>query len=283
MKKMWLFFLSFIAVFFMWISFADVIDPDEHYVDRCVKLQNVEIDNYRVIVENDTVTYRDVYEPQAGQCLEQHYKFGESRQYLLDKSVDIEEITKENIQEKAIQIWNLYVNWWYVDDSNPLSDENFTYKIVKIWDDYKLEESDSESVNMVENDYNLELVESEQSIELVSADRFIKFLIAWILTIFIETIVLFFIAKLFRKEDQISNWRLILIWILASTITLPLLRFVFPLFVTDEIVYIVVWELFVTLIEIFVIKYWLKVSRGKAILASILCNLCSYLIWLLIF
>jgi hypothetical protein len=103
------------------------------------------------------------------------------------------------------------------------------------------------------------------------------------LTIIIETIVLFVIAKLFRKENQISNWRLILIWILASTITLPLLRFVFPLFVNDEIVYMVVWELSVTLIEIFVIKYWLKVSRGKAILVSILCNLCSYLIWLLIF
>ena len=282
-KKIWLFVLSFITIFFVWVSFADIVEPNTHYVDKCVKFQNVEIDNYRVIVENDTVTYRDVYEPQAGQCLEQHYKFGESRQYLLDKSVDIEEITKENIQEKAIQIWNLDVNWWYVDDSNPLSIENFMYKIVKDWDDYSLQESDSENVNMAENDYNLELVESEQDIKLVSADRFIKFWIAWILTILIETIVLFFISKLFRKEDQVSNKRLILIWILASTITLPLLRFVFPLFVTDETIYVVVWELSVTLIEIFVIKYWLRVSRGKAILASILSNLCSYLIWLLIF
>jgi hypothetical protein len=52
-----------------------VIPDNAHYVNRCVKLQNVEIDNYRVIVENDTVTYRDVYEPQAGECLMQHYKF----------------------------------------------------------------------------------------------------------------------------------------------------------------------------------------------------------------
>jgi hypothetical protein len=37
------------------------------------------------------------------------------------------------------------------------------------------------------------------------------------------------------------------------------------------------------LIEIFIIKYWLKISRGKAILASIICNLCSYLIGLFIF
>jgi hypothetical protein len=99
----------------------------------------------------------------------------------------------------------------------------------------------------------------------------------------IETIVLFSIAKSFRKEDQIPNKRLILIWILASTITLPLLRFVLPMFIVDWVEYAVIWELLVTLIEIFVIKYWLKVSRGKAILASIICNLCSYLIWLLVF
>ena len=142
-KKIWIFFLSIIAILSVWVSFADVIDPNTHYVDRCVKLQNVEIDDYRVIVENDTVTYRDVYEPQAGQCLEQHYKFGESRQYLLDKSIDIEGITKENIQDIAIQIWNLDVNWWYVSDSNPLTSENFTYKIVKKWNDYSLEELDN--------------------------------------------------------------------------------------------------------------------------------------------
>ena len=283
MKKIWLFFLSIITILFVWLSFADVIEPNIHYVDRCVKFQDVEIDNYRVIVENDVVTYREVYEPQAGNCLDQHYKFWESRQYLLDKSVDIEEITKENIQEKAIQIWNLDVNWWYVDDSNPLSSENFTYKIVKNWNDYTLEESDSESVKTSEDDYSLEIVESEQGIELVSEDRFIKFWIAWILTILIETIVLFIIAKLFRKKDQIYNWRLILVWVLASTITLPLLRFVLPLFVTDEIIYMTVWELAVTVIEIFIIKYWLKISRERAIIASIVCNLCSFIFWLFVF
>ena len=279
MKKIWLLFFSLIAILSAWTTFADVIDPDMHYVDRCVKLQNVEIDNFRVIVENDTVTTRDVYEPQAWECLMQHYKFWESRQYLLDKSVDIDEITKENIQDMAIQIWDLRVNGRYVDDSNPLSNENYTYKIVKNWNDYTLEESDNESSNSFENktDYTLEIVESEEGIELVSSNRIIKFWIAWILTILIETIVLFAIVKLFWKKDQISNWRLILIWILASTITLPLLWFVFPLFVVDETIYMVVWELAVALIEIFIIKYWLKVSRWKAIIASVVCNLCSYL------
>lgn len=284
MKKIWLSLLSLITVISFWVSFADVIPDNSHYVNRCVRLQNVEIDNYRVIVENDTVTYRDVYEPLAWNCLEQHYKFWESRQYLLDKSVDIEEITKENIQEKAIQIWNLNVNWWYVNNSNPLTNENFTYKIVKSWNDYTLEESDSESIDSFENEtnYTLEIVESEQGIELASADRLVKFWIAWLLTIFIETLVLFIIVKLFFKKDKISNLRILLVGILASTITLPLLRFVVPLFITDGMWYAVIWELLVTLIEVFIIKYWLKISRWKAILASVVCNLCSYALGLLI-
>lgn len=283
-KRLWFSFLSLIAIISFWVSFADVIPDNSHYVNRCVKLQNVEIDNYRVIVENDTVTYRDVYEPLAWNCLEQHYKFWESRQYLLDKSVDIEEITKENIQEKAIQIWNLDVNWWYVNNSNPLSNENFTYKIIKNWNDYTLEESDSESVDSFENEtnYALEIVESEHGVELVSADRLVKFWIAWLLTIFIETLVLFIIVKLFFKKDKILNLRILLVGILASTITLPLLRFVVPLFITDGMWYAVIWELLVTLIEVFVIKYWLKISWWKAILASVVCNLCSYLLGLLI-
>ena len=303
-RKIWLFILSFITILWIWTSFADVIEPNTHYVDRCVKFQNVEIDNYRVIVENYGPMTDEIYEPQANQCLEWYYQFAESTQYLLDKSIDIEGITHENIQDEAIKIWNLRAIWWYVDDSNPLSSETFTYRIIKNWDIYKLEESDTESVKSFENNeiiwaeedikslddeyvedetnYTLEIVETEQGIKLENAGRLTKFLIARILTVVIETIVLFIIAKLFRKEEQISNWRLILTWILASTITLPLLRFVLPLFIKDGVEYMVIWELLVTIIEVFIIKYWLKISRWKAILASVVCNLCSFLIWLFI-
>lgn len=304
-KKIWLFILSFITILWIWISFADIIEPNTHYVDRCVKFQNVEIDNYRVIVENYGPMTDEIYEPQANQCLEWYYQFAESTQYLLDKSIDIEGITHENIQNEAIKIWNLRAIWWYVDDSNPLSSETFTYRIIKNWDIYKLEESDTESVKSFENneiiwdeediksfdeeyiedetDYALEIVESEEWIELANNNRLVKFLVAWILTILIETIVLFAIAKLFRKEEQISNWRLILTWIFASTITLPLLRFVLPLFIKDGVEYMIIWELLVTIIEVFIIKYWLKISRWKALIASIMCNVFSFIAWIAVF
>ena len=62
-----------------------------------------------------------------------------------------------------------------MDDSNLLTNENFTYKIIKNRNDYTLEESDGESVETSEDDYTLEIVETEQGIELVSTDRLTKF------------------------------------------------------------------------------------------------------------
>jgi len=280
-KKIWLFILSFIAIFSFWVSFADVIPDNSHYLKRCSKLKDAEIDKYKVVyaytydewpdwcwhgpfnlcsTEESKLRWR-VVEYEVENCL----PVWNMKIYLLDERENIDILTQDNINEKAIFVWNIVVQWGeYVDNSNPLTEENTTYKIEKNGDDYKLE-----------------LTESNTWISLDNI-KIIKFWIAWIITILIETIILFIIAKLFRKGDQISNWRLILTWILASTITLPLLRFVLPLFIKDGVEYMVIWELLVTIIEVFIIKYWLKISRWKAILASVVCNLCSFLIWLFI-
>ena len=281
-KKIWLFILSFIAIFSFWVSFADVIPDNSHYLKRCSKLKDAEIDKYKVVyaytydewpdwcwhgpfnlcsAEESKLRWR-VVEYEVENCL----PAWNMKIYLLDERENIDILTQDNINEKAIFVWNIVVQWGeYVDNSNPLTEENTTYKIEKNGDDYKLE-----------------LTESNTWISLDNI-KIIKFWIAWIITILIETIILFIIAKLCRKEDQISNWRLILTWIIASTITLPLLRFVLPLFIKVWVEYTVIWELLVTLIEIFIIKYWLKISRWRAILASVVCNLCSFLIWLFIF
>lgn len=281
-KKIWLFILSFITIFSFWVSFADVIPDNSHYLKRCSKLKDAEIDKYKVVYAYTYDEWPDwcwhgpfnlcsaeelklrwrVVEYEVENCL----PAWNMKIYLLDERENIDVLTQDNINEKAIFVWNIVVQWGeYVDNSNPLTEENTTYKIEKNGDDYKLE-----------------LTESNTWISLDNI-KIIKFWIAWIITILIETIILFIIAKLFRKGDQISNWRLILTWIIASTITLPLLRFVLPLFIKVWVEYTVIWELLVTLIEIFIIKYWLKISRWRAILASVVCNLCSFLIWLFIF
>ena len=288
-KKIWLFILSVTTLLWFLVSFADVIEPNTHYVDRCVKIENPHwIPWYKLIIRRGEFDFGDisysVYDVVENECLPKYGQWwshgSKEIPYLVDENIDVSALNDDKVEIYSIKepsidfeskLWDfikfnqIHPDWHYVDDINPLKYETFTYKIVNNWGKYKLE-----------------LVESNQGIAILE-DRIGKFFIARILTVLIETVILFAIAKLCRKKDQISNKKLILIWILASTITLPLLRFVLPLFVTDETIYMVVWELLVTLIEIFIIKYWLKISRGKAILASVVCNLCSFIIWLLVF
>ena len=280
MKKICLSLLAIFTIFSVGIAFADVIfnpsieeylilDHDTSFADwarKRVEFQNVEIDNYKLIIQ-----FYDTIEPAVGEW-EWTYRLKSGKNYkfyLVDKSAVVKSFTQNDIQNLAILIWNLK-GWWRI--GNPFTFEKFLYRIVKNGDNYELELVGKGVEKLEWANYRF--------IELC-----IEFWIVRLITILIETIVLFIIAKLFRRKDQVSNWRLLLIGILASTITLPLLWFIFPLFIVNEVLYTVIWELSVTLIEIFIIKYWLKVSRWKAIIASIVCNLCSYLVWvwLLIF
>jgi len=314
-KKLWLFIFSFIAILSAWISFSDLIIDNVHYVERCVKITNPHwIPWYKLIIRRGEFSYGDisysVYDVVENKCLPQYPHWWSTRSveipYLVDENIDVSILNEDKVKINSIKepsfffedkLWNyikfnqIHPNWYYIDDSNPLKSEIITYKIVKNWNNYELEEFEHKEEDIPEddrlvenwNDYTLEIIKTKQWIELVSADRLVKFWIAWIITILIETIVLFVIAKLFRKENQISNLRFSLVWILASTITLPLLRFILPLFITGKVRYMIIWELSVTLLEIFIIKYWLKITWKKAIIASIICNLCSYLFWLFIF
>jgi hypothetical protein len=71
-----------------------------------------------------------------------------------------------------------------------------------------------------------------------------------------------------------------LTWIVASSVTLPILRFVLPNIFHNWTVFAIIGEVFVTIVEVVIIKYMLNIRRWKAIIASIACNLFSVLIWL---
>lgn len=270
MKKIWLLILSVFVIFWFWVSFANPIAPT-NIPDICYKLKNVEIDWYKVIIEygrrsskssewlnswgRAEPSYigdnreREVYEPKQNECTKcSHSRWGSSSKlYLLNKDIDIKEITQENIDNMAILIWD-------IGDSNCKSyyDVTKTYKITKNWENYEI---------VLNKTVNIKDIK--------------KFPFFWLWAIILEILVLFYIAKLFRKENQISNKKLFLFWIIPTTVTLPLLWFVLPLFIWDWPLYTIVWELLVTIIEAIILKYWLKVSRWKAIIASIVCNLVS--------
>jgi hypothetical protein len=105
-----------------------------------------------------------------------------------------------------------------------------------------------------------------------------RFPLFWLWAIMLETLILFYMAKLFWKENEISNKKLLLFWIIPTTVTLPLLWFVLPLLLWDGIWYTVIWELLVVAIESIIIKYWLHISWMKAIITSFICNLFSFIL-----
>ena len=300
-KRICFFILTSIAILFVWATFADIISPGTHYVDICVKLENVEIDNYRLVIENFGPMTDRIYEPEVWKCLYGYYKFWESRQFLLDKSVNIEEITHENIKDKAILIWewSLGENWYRVLNANPLTKWTIIYAIIKDWDNYTIKRKDSKlsadlnwwnifkiaplKVDILDKDNNKKVGSTRNEDFLRDSGLVIRFLIACFLTILIEATLLFIIAKLFRKKYQIPSLKTLLIGFIASTITLPLLRFILPLFIVEWEEYTVIWEPLAIIIETFIIKYWLKVPRWKGAWASIVCNIVSYLAWFYLF
>ena len=251
-KKICLCLLFLFVILFVWVSFADVIEPWYHRVEHCVLIKNTIIWKYKVVID-----YPSIYNPKPNECLAWDYKKRDSNIYLLPFRLPSSSV----LSWKWIKVWNLYA--WRInvkdwDDRDFILEE---YEIVKIDWEYKL---------VLQNEWNI--------------NKYVRnFLLALVVTIIIETLVLFIIAKNCWNSWTFKNRKLCVVWILASSVTLPLLRFVLPIFFKFYLVYVVFWEIFVMIIETFIIKYSLKVERKMAIFASIVCNLCSFLVWLFIF
>lgn len=264
-KKLWIFFIFFVMSLFVWISFANPIYEPSHY---CKKLKNLEIDNYKVVIEtDDEITDKWwIYTPNPDECIRNisndiaFYWTTRMRVLLLDKSFDIWDITREDVDNNAIFVWDIWIEDCY---STFDCTETAIYDIVRKKGNYKL------------------IVDEDTVITRWTIDYWTRqFPEMWLFAILIESLILFIIAKIFWKEDKISNKRLLLFWILPTTITLPVLWFV--LFLLEEssryVWSIFVWELLVILVESIILKYWLTVSWKKAIIVSILWNFCSYIL-----
>ena len=281
MKKIWLLLASLFGTLFVGTTFANPIAPERYYY--CTMFENTDIDNYRIVVQNDS----NFYEPNAyscSQCWEREkeitnwkawwkirydYSFQGPNQkvYLLNKSINIEDITTDNINDNAIEIWSITSTYCDI-----LYNKTMVYKIINSWNNYTMLD-------------RTEHYKIRQEIKNKVKD----FPLYRSLAVIIETLILFFIAKIFRKrneieekiwyeKNEISNKKLLLWWILPTTLTLPLLWFVLPLLLWNWILYIIIWEILVMILETIIIKYWLNISWNKAIITSIICNIWSFLI-----
>ena len=105
------------------------------------------------------------------------------------------------------------------------------------------------------------------------------FLISLIITLVIESITVFFLAKYFYKNLHKDT---IFVSLLASTLTLPYLWFIMPFYLTDYNTYIILGESVVILVEAVIYFKLLKVKMGQALVLSILANILSVIIGRLI-
>lgn len=103
------------------------------------------------------------------------------------------------------------------------------------------------------------------------------FLPALLLTISIETALLFPALRIFAKGERQPVARILFAGLLASFATLPYLWFVLPLYLKHRY-YLWIGEAGVTLIEMVILRQLLSLNWKQAFLISQACNLVSFLL-----
>jgi hypothetical protein len=106
-----------------------------------------------------------------------------------------------------------------------------------------------------------------------------KFLVSLILTLFIEVPIVLILVKFL--SPKIKLYKIILISILATTLTIPYLWFIFPVYFIYPI-YVLIGEIMVFLVESLIYCGFLPIKLKKALLISFIANLSSLIIGLLI-
>jgi hypothetical protein len=109
-----------------------------------------------------------------------------------------------------------------------------------------------------------------------------EFLKSLFFTVSIETLVLIVLVKYLFKSIDLKLSRLIFAGFSASILTLPYLWFIFPVFLSSRLLYLIIGESLVVLIESVFYFFTLKTSVKNVLLISVICNLASFLIGLMI-
>ena len=106
------------------------------------------------------------------------------------------------------------------------------------------------------------------------------FLKALLITVGVETTVLFLLFRTVFKTTKAGNLILLFTGILASMATLPYAWFILPAFISSRMYYITFAELSVTFVESFIIMGIIRTTYTKVLIASVICNTASFLVGL---
>jgi hypothetical protein len=299
-----LFLLPFL--FLCEISYCDIIPENSHKVNKNVRIINVDdFPEYCFIayILYPTGEHIHTFKINSKMYLNKGYKFNNlnilaiKKNYLAKKNLDTTNWLKDkNVLKSNIKIES---EGGFVSNVNPISSINEDYMIVGYTDTsfllYKCKEmirfANGQPAYIKTYKYrtgisqldNFEYIENNLSMAGIYSSSYIfSFLKALLYTIIIETIVLLIIFKTRLKHLQIKNSILLLTGILISFSTLPYVWFVLPIFIKPTLLFMLISELSVIIIESIIIWKLLVINYRSAVSVSLICNLTSFLFGLLI-
>lgn len=107
------------------------------------------------------------------------------------------------------------------------------------------------------------------------------FLYALLATLLTEVLVVFLILR-YRYKNY-NNLGIVFAGVISSALTLPYFWFILPSFISDRMMYIIVGETSIILIEAFIYFYLLKLKFSQTLIISLVANIASILVGLVIF
>jgi hypothetical protein len=287
------------------VSFCDVIPDNSHPVAKCAKIINItDFPEISLLgcIEYAGGDYFETFVIQPNTCLDKGYKFNNfyilavKNTYLRNKVID----SIDWLHDKHVLRANIHIECDGGSElnSNPVASVEEFYKIVGCTDTsvvlYKCKEVirfidgrpisvklyayEDGNVHVSNESIHTAGMENDSTLQMYPVSEIRNFIKALLLTILIETIVLFLLFKTVYRRCQIKNRLLLIAGVVLSCATLPYVWFVLPVFIKPTLIYVLISESSVILIESVFMYLLLKIDYKKAILVSTICNAASFLI-----
>ena len=108
----------------------------------------------------------------------------------------------------------------------------------------------------------------------------VSFLYSLVVTLVVEVTVVYIFGKYFyNNKDKLG---IVFAGIISSALTLPYFWFILPAFIANRVMYITTGEVAIIIVEAFIYFRLLKLKFRQALFVSIIANLVSVLVGLLI-
>lgn len=263
--------LSFVLiVFFLFflvpkLVSADMAPPNSNLVERCVKITN--LDKFPDIILIGYITgpmIKDhkTYEIRNNECLTKGYKFNSLKIYWNNKE------NADSIDQKKLLINNLEVDNYYVQKGNDEKSENIEYALVQV---------PIKKIALVQTKKTIEY-EGDKQLKVSNFSYEKLFVYSLLLTLVTESLTVLFLMKIVYKNRSIKNIKIIFTCFLVSTITLLLFWFLIPLLISNYLLYLLLSESLIILIEAIIYQKIFKIKFLKAFILSSVANILSALL-----